>query len=136
MHRQMLKSKIHRATITDCDLHYAGSITIDSELMVMPVADGCFSSRRAIPVGDGRAILELKYRGTPPALFKRLVEEFSLTPDTASKYRLGLACPAECSRCGADHFRDGSQCGRAQASLEEGQPQLVASWNHAEAYPL
>jgi aspartate 1-decarboxylase len=29
----MLKSKIHRATVTDCNLHYAGSITIDSELM-------------------------------------------------------------------------------------------------------
>ena len=33
MQRQMLKSKIHRATVTDCDLHYAGSITIDPELM-------------------------------------------------------------------------------------------------------
>ena len=33
MQRQMLKSKIHRATVTDCDLHYAGSITIDSDLM-------------------------------------------------------------------------------------------------------
>ena len=33
MQRQMLKSKIHRATVTACDLHYAGSITIDSELM-------------------------------------------------------------------------------------------------------
>lgn len=33
MQRQMLKSKIHRATLTDCNLHYAGSITIDSELM-------------------------------------------------------------------------------------------------------
>jgi aspartate 1-decarboxylase len=33
MQRKMLKSKIHRATITDCDLHYAGSITIDAELM-------------------------------------------------------------------------------------------------------
>ena len=33
MLRQMLKSKIHRATITDCDLHYAGSIKIDVELM-------------------------------------------------------------------------------------------------------
>jgi aspartate 1-decarboxylase len=33
MQRQMLKSKIHRATVTDCDLHYAGSITIDSGLM-------------------------------------------------------------------------------------------------------
>ena len=33
MQRQMLKSKIHRATVTDADLHYVGSITIDSELM-------------------------------------------------------------------------------------------------------
>src|ERR1700741_4334666 len=33
MQRNMLKSKIHRATVTDCNLHYAGSITIDSELM-------------------------------------------------------------------------------------------------------
>jgi aspartate 1-decarboxylase len=33
MQRQMLKSKIHRATVTECDLHYAGSITIDTELM-------------------------------------------------------------------------------------------------------
>jgi aspartate 1-decarboxylase len=29
----MLKSKIHRATVTDCDLHYVGSITLDPELL-------------------------------------------------------------------------------------------------------
>ena len=33
MQRHMLKSKIHRATVTDCNLHYAGSVTIDAELM-------------------------------------------------------------------------------------------------------
>ena len=33
MHRTMLKSKIHRASVTDCDLHYVGSITIDPELL-------------------------------------------------------------------------------------------------------
>jgi aspartate 1-decarboxylase len=33
MHRQMLKSKIHRATVTGCDVDYVGSITIDPELM-------------------------------------------------------------------------------------------------------
>lgn len=33
MHRTMLKSKIHRATVTDCDLHYVGSITVDPELL-------------------------------------------------------------------------------------------------------
>ena len=33
MQRQMLKSKIHRATVTDCDVDYVGSITVDPELM-------------------------------------------------------------------------------------------------------
>lgn len=33
MNRTMLKSKIHRATVTDCDLHYVGSITIDPALL-------------------------------------------------------------------------------------------------------
>src|SRR5438067_1049139 len=33
MYRTMLKSKIHRATVTDSDLHYAGSITVDPELL-------------------------------------------------------------------------------------------------------
>jgi aspartate 1-decarboxylase len=33
MQRQMLKSKIHRATVSDCDVDYIGSITIDTELM-------------------------------------------------------------------------------------------------------
>jgi aspartate 1-decarboxylase len=29
----MLKSKIHRATVTDCDLNYVGSITVDPDLL-------------------------------------------------------------------------------------------------------
>jgi aspartate 1-decarboxylase len=33
MQRQMLKSKIHRATITDCNVDYVGSVTLDPELM-------------------------------------------------------------------------------------------------------
>ena len=33
MRRTMLKSKIHRATITGSDLHYVGSITIDQDLL-------------------------------------------------------------------------------------------------------
>jgi aspartate 1-decarboxylase len=31
--RTMLTSKIHRATVTDADLHYVGSVTVDSDLM-------------------------------------------------------------------------------------------------------
>lgn len=33
MQRFMLKSKIHRATVTDADLHYEGSISIDEKLL-------------------------------------------------------------------------------------------------------
>lgn len=33
MFRTMLKSKIHRATVTEADLHYVGSITIDEDLL-------------------------------------------------------------------------------------------------------
>ena len=31
--RQFLRSKIHRATITQTDLHYEGSLTLDRDLM-------------------------------------------------------------------------------------------------------
>jgi aspartate 1-decarboxylase len=33
MHRNMFRSKIHRATVTDASLDYEGSVTIDSVLM-------------------------------------------------------------------------------------------------------
>src|SRR3954471_368529 len=33
MQRTMLKSKIHRATVTGSDLHYVGSITVDADLL-------------------------------------------------------------------------------------------------------
>ena len=48
------------------------------------------------PLVDGLMILELKYSGVFPRMFKDLVDEFHLTPRPASKYRfavhaLGLA---------------------------------------------
>lgn len=33
MIRTMLKSKIHRATVTQADLHYVGSVTVDTDLL-------------------------------------------------------------------------------------------------------
>ncbi|MCB0972325.1 MAG: aspartate 1-decarboxylase [Acidimicrobiales bacterium] len=33
MQRRMMKSKIHRATVTDANLHYVGSVTVDRDLM-------------------------------------------------------------------------------------------------------
>ena len=33
MRRRMMKSKIHRATVTDANLHYVGSVTVGRDLM-------------------------------------------------------------------------------------------------------
>ena len=33
MQRTMMKSKIHRATVTQADLHYVGSVTVDEDLL-------------------------------------------------------------------------------------------------------
>ena len=35
MRRRMMKSKIHRATVTGADLHYIGSVSLDPELMAL-----------------------------------------------------------------------------------------------------
>jgi hypothetical protein len=60
----------------------------------------------------GQFILELKYRHQLPAIFKRLVEEFGLAPQRASKYRLGItaldavgaaAAPPSAARPDASH---------------------------------
>ena len=35
MRRRMMKSKIHRATVTGANLNYVGSVSIDTELMAL-----------------------------------------------------------------------------------------------------
>ncbi|MEZ5380329.1 MAG: aspartate 1-decarboxylase [Microthrixaceae bacterium] len=56
MRRRMLKSKIHRATVTDANLHYVGSVTIDAELMEL--ADLLTGEQVAIVDIDNGARLE------------------------------------------------------------------------------
>lgn len=65
MIRIMLKSKIHRATVTQADLHYVGSISIDSELMeaadliegeqvvIVDITNGARLETYAIPAPQG-----------------------------------------------------------------------------------
>ncbi|MBU4606431.1 MAG: aspartate 1-decarboxylase, partial [Proteobacteria bacterium] len=33
MQRHMFKSKLHRATVTEAELHYEGSLSVDQDLM-------------------------------------------------------------------------------------------------------
>jgi aspartate 1-decarboxylase len=69
MHRVMMKSKIHRATVTDTNLDYVGSITLDPELMaradivefeqvaVLDVDNGARFETYAMAGGSGDVIL-------------------------------------------------------------------------------
>jgi hypothetical protein len=67
-------------------------LTLDEGLQVTRANQFAFSSGvEGLRVLDQQMILELKFRSDVPALFKRLVEEFDLRPQTASKYRIGIA---------------------------------------------
>ena len=69
MQRIMMKSKIHRATITGADLNYIGSITLDTRLMeladireheqvhVLDVDNGARFETYAIPGGPRDVVL-------------------------------------------------------------------------------
>ena len=69
MRRRMMKSKIHRATVTDADLNYVGSITLDVDLMkladiremeqvhVLDIDNGNRLITYAIPGGPGDVCL-------------------------------------------------------------------------------
>jgi aspartate 1-decarboxylase len=66
MRRTMMKSKIHRATVTDANLHYNGSVTVDPELLaaadilenervdVLDITTGNRLTTYAIPGAPGR----------------------------------------------------------------------------------
>jgi hypothetical protein len=66
-------------------------LTVDTKLGVASVSDVAFGALPPVAVLDGHAIVEIKFRGPAPGIFKRLIEEFNLTPQTASKYRLGIS---------------------------------------------
>ena len=65
----LLKGKIHRATVTQCDLHYEGSISVDSALMeragilpheqvdVLNINNGNRFTTYAIPAPAGSGVI-------------------------------------------------------------------------------
>jgi hypothetical protein len=65
-------------------------LTLDADLSALPAAETRFPPGSGTAVLPDRLILELKYRGAPPAIFRQLVETFALSPEATSKYRLGL----------------------------------------------
>jgi len=71
MQRHLMKSKIHRATITSAELHYEGSLTVDQDLLdaaylatyeevqVVNVNNGARFSTYVIPGPRGSGVLQL-----------------------------------------------------------------------------
>ena len=69
MIRVMLKSKIHRATVTQADLHYVGSVTIDADLLdaadlvegeqvaIVDITNGARLETYVIPAPRGSGII-------------------------------------------------------------------------------
>ncbi|HTC23916.1 MAG TPA: aspartate 1-decarboxylase [Gemmatimonadales bacterium] len=71
MLRHLMKSKIHRATITSTDLHYEGSLTVDEDLLdaaellpneeihVVNVNNGARFTTYVIPGPRGSGVVQL-----------------------------------------------------------------------------
>jgi len=65
-------------------------LTVDEHVVGMAIDTPCFLQLdSALPLTSS-AILELKFRGPMPAVFKRIVEEFALVARPVSKYRLAM----------------------------------------------
>jgi len=64
MQRILLKSKIHRATVTEANLHYEGSVTIDRRLM--DLSDLCDHEQVHIyNVNNGHRLITYVIPGAP-----------------------------------------------------------------------
>ena len=65
-------------------------LTLDDSVAVAAINAVHFDEQPALPILQQQLILELKFRGHLPTIFKRLIEELRLTSCTASKYRFGM----------------------------------------------
>jgi hypothetical protein len=70
-------------------------LTLDDDLRAVTAREPHFLPERGRAVLPRRMILELKYGRHLPAIFKRMVEELKLAPQSASKYRLGMTTLGE-----------------------------------------
>jgi hypothetical protein len=66
-------------------------LTLDDNLRASAVDAPGFAADPGESFLDGHTVLELKYHARVPAVFRRLIEEFALKPQTASKYRLAVS---------------------------------------------
>jgi hypothetical protein len=83
-------------------------VTIDTDITALVNSERRFLMTRGTPVLSSHAIVEMKFRDAPPALLRRLIQDFRLDPAAVSKYRLvmtalGLAHDAATEAAGRLH---------------------------------
>ena len=66
-------------------------LTLDDSIRAHAVNGIRFSNDTGTTIAETRPVLELKFRDALPAVFKRLIAEFRLDTEPASKYRFGMA---------------------------------------------
>ena len=64
MRRRMMKSKIHRATVTAADLNYVGSITLDTDLMKLADIRE-FEQVQVLDIDNGNRLITYAIAGGP-----------------------------------------------------------------------
>lgn len=100
--RTMLKSKIHRATVTRADLHYVGSVTVDEALMdaadllpgeqvaIVDITNGARLETYVIPGRRGSGVIGINgaaARLVNPGDLVILISYAQMDDATARKYR-------------------------------------------------
>ena len=97
-----------RVSMTD---HGPIRLTIDVDVHALTVNGLGFVGDKGKSILEHQAIVELKYRCQMPVLFKLLIEEFALSTQALSKYRLaastlGLVSPAALAPGGGAHSQE------------------------------
>lgn len=65
-------------------------LTVDEAVQARTAEGLRFAMAPGVPTLGTQCVVEMKYVRTPPALLKRLLEEFSLQPNPVSKYRVSV----------------------------------------------
>ena len=88
--RPVCRLSYHRMARGLCVNGTTVRVTLDDSVAVAAIDAVHFDESPGLPILPQQLILELKFRGHLPTVFKRLIEELRLTSSTASKYRFGM----------------------------------------------
>ena len=127
IYRRMLRAKIHRAVVTEADLHYEGSITIPSELLELTDIKGyeavsvwnitrgtrfetyaisgirgsggiCVNGAAAHLAGPGDVIIIAAFANVPESLVDAFRPTVVFVDENNSPIRIGVEVPGPHSR--------------------------------------